>query len=1702
MPELAQSPSSHPTVSSSSIVGPSTQLPLSTNLPKFSKSTKNNKQKPGKPTKLTKSTKPTKPTKPTNPAKETTPSPATDDVEGAESQDGEWYAIKDIVDEKLERGVRYYLIDWCNDAVTGKSYEKSWIPARDANSEAVRDWKQVKKARNIQTAGQSTLKTKPKPKPKSKSTATHAPKSSKPKSSPAKSVPVEISSQSSYANTSSVLTSQESQALTPPSGNGGSDVPEKSIGRRLQRKRPVSPSEKEIAGEDATPPPRKRRLVRGIRLDTSRAVEPSLTGNDQSQSQSRRQSQSQGQGQSVLSSPPATREQSVDHNEVSRNPERLDPDTVLRTAATVHLVDITTRPDFDPKEYIRLSQQSHLSQISRLALQRNGWLQPQSAVAFQFSSDDLPSLSPTSEQLSSVYHSSQKSNSPDEADFEEDCPQLPSGLTIPDSQAEENGTLRTAIGPDDELPLFVDQFEDSSPIPDEVPTPKVSQVSQELLQQAAKSQSPSFIPSVLSQQPAPNTDSTASGEAQVVPCPLPTPSQENQLFRSSTDWASEEPSTPVEASADKSTTSGTGSASLNFLTQPEADFCLLTQESQQPGQPIGQQIPGGTKTPLSSSAAGSNNFSAVSIIHDSTRPIRVASTVLSAARNPSQTTGSSFSSIPRPSSAQIIPPPYSNNQGRDRVFDSPTDLSNPRPSTPSQQIYRAPEAIMDESPRQPISAVDKLRQAMQAQFDSTANDDAMVDSSMTDEDDPLVLAEIHRLEEEMAAASSQQQEQQPHQQASQEESITSSSSNVLPVSVPLTTTPATRADAALDAPGTIDTSLPLLISPAAINNAPDIHSVTIAPGDLSFVDADPMATSGLELSPEPEPEYPLVGIEGSGNTVNADVDDFDGNDGDDAGDDDEAKKNEAEAPSSPLSMGGDEDDLPSLSGPNFTTSSYVVTLPFAANTRQYYADLVIEKENQKAIKDFSEVFSRDVYEVPSAEAVARIDELLRKLMDFSDLPTFYDSLPPMSKEAMMKHAVDTNSKYSFVYEFLEAISTLEKDVLILVRKGVAMDYVEAIVSTAGISVERFQAGSHTHPRPLNPGKTSTESGDSGQQERRRRRSGSLSVLLADTTEMREAINATRTNDDDFPRPGDFDIVIGFDHTARTSGLLGYFLDGSTATAENVAAQNYGKGARRQLPKPIVMLLVSALSLEHVDLRLERNSVDDMERKNALLLCTIECLSHLRDNPYDINPPKPHEAATAFAKMIADPTDVLAWGPTPLPEEVFDIYIHSSGAVSQPTFTQEETLDGGLLTSRKRQLVSDDGDDQVSDTPKRVRLTDATNPIVREVPIQFNDVIKYALGRLDVTAADSSSTVQISLAQLEALAAKVTLLESQLEDKEGLEATLTERVRTLDRLVKSNTSTIINCQKKLIESVKDRGIFEAERDKAIKEADAVKEKLEARTVSLAELRTETTALENHLSEANALLAGSSQVDVAELGAARVALKEAQDRVTILERKSSNADNDLSHARRAYQDASNAAADLSAENRNLNARIKELEHRASDNLVKIHEAQNRNESEAARQQWAEAVTMLGERERELEWAREELRVLKNSRRETRQQSVPRSPRLSVMSPRTVGRGSSVGVGANGGGSSSASATPIPNIAGAPAVGAGFVISARTSVSRGNSPVSANFDPSVYSGMLSGGNGGNGGNGGTGGGPPLPGMTYLNSNQGGGRWGHLRD
>lgn len=260
----------------------------------------------------------------------------------------------------------------------------------------------------------------------------------------------------------------------------------------------------------------------------------------------------------------------------------------------------------------------------------------------------------------------------------------------------------------------------------------------------------------------------------------------------------------------------------------------------------------------------------------------------------------------------------------------------------------------------------------------------------------------------------------------------------------------------------------------------------------------------------------------------------------------------------------------------------------------------------------------------------------------------------------------------------------------------------------------------------------------------------------------------------------------------------------------------------------------------------------------------------------------------------------------------------------------------------------------------------------------------------------------------------------------------------------------------MDALRDRHTFEKQCKKAVEAASAATERLEAQKTELDALQEKNRLLESKLTEARDTLANSTIPDIAKVAQAEKDRDEALATAEKLEKKVRGVQNEADYSRKAYQDASNAHTGLNQEHQELKSKATEFERRASENLLKIHQIHAQNEMNEVNRQIDELQATLDNRERELERAKEELKLLRSGRRETRQASVPRSPRMGVMSPRPA-RGA-VGAGAS---------------------------------SRGTSPAPMSSDgPGV------------GGSGGGGGGAPVPGMTFFPPVGGAGRWGHLRD
>jgi phage-related tail protein len=330
---------------------------------------------------------------------------------------------------------------------------------------------------------------------------------------------------------------------------------------------------------------------------------------------------------------------------------------------------------------------------------------------------------------------------------------------------------------------------------------------------------------------------------------------------------------------------------------------------------------------------------------------------------------------------------------------------------------------------------------------------------------------------------------------------------------------------------------------------------------------------------------------------------------------------------------------------------------------------------------------------------------------------------------------------------------------------------------------------------------------------------------------------------------------------------------------------------------------------------------------------------------------------------------------------------------------------------------------------------------------MTDLLKQTLANHTVDVA-TGQVVEVPVEQLERMSGKIAELEARLAAQNVVEAKTREHFTSLESQLRSHERTVQSLQPKYMEALGDRGTYEKQCQKAV-------ERLEAQTAEVEVLKKKNKLLETKLAEANNTLANSSNPDVAKLAT-----------VDKLEKKILGLQNELDYSRKAYQDTSNEHTELNQEHQNLKKQAAELQRRASENLRNIHRIHAQNEMAEVNREIDELRALLENRERELERAKEELKYLKNGRRETRQGSVPRSPRTSaVMSPRARG------VGGGGGGAGS----------------------------RGTSPA-----PMMSSDGPTGSGGGGSGGGAAGGAAAVPGMTFFPAAAGGnaGRWGHLRD
>ncbi|OIW30331.1 hypothetical protein CONLIGDRAFT_364081 [Coniochaeta ligniaria NRRL 30616] len=289
---------------------------------------------------------------------------------------------------------------------------------------------------------------------------------------------------------------------------------------------------------------------------------------------------------------------------------------------------------------------------------------------------------------------------------------------------------------------------------------------------------------------------------------------------------------------------------------------------------------------------------------------------------------------------------------------------------------------------------------------------------------------------------------------------------------------------------------------------------------------------------------------------------------------------------------------------------------------------------------------------------------------------------------------------------------------------------------------------------------------------------------------------------------------------------------------------------------------------------------------------------------------------------------------------------------------------------------------------------------------MSDLLKDTVSRYTPRPEGSSQTVEVTVDQLEWMAAKISRLEDDLQSRNEIEERLREVIKRNESDIKSHLKTINKLQPRFMDVLRERGTFEQQTAAAVQKVAKLEEELE-------KSRAEARALSEKL-------AVQTPADVA----------EAQAKCDSLEKKLKNTNNELDYLRSSYQAASSSAAELAAENSDLKAQIKHLEHKSSDATIRLHEINNKNRVEDERRRHDEMQAILSQREQQLDQAQKELRALKSGRRETRSSSVPRSPRLNVMSPRTRGGGGNTSRGTSpapfdGSSTPSSAAGPVPGM-----------------------------------------------------------------------------
>ncbi|KAI0014824.1 hypothetical protein F4780DRAFT_766717 [Xylariomycetidae sp. FL0641] len=491
-----------------------------------------------------------------------------------------------------------------------------------------------------------------------------------------------------------------------------------------------------------------------------------------------------------------------------------------------------------------------------------------------------------------------------------------------------------------------------------------------------------------------------------------------------------------------------------------------------------------------------------------------------------------------------------------------------------------------------------------------------------------------------------------------------------------------------------------------------------------------------------------------------------------------------------------------------------------------------------------------------------------------------------------------------------------------------------------------------------------------------------------------SVAVSSTADDPESLPKDTDVVIAFDHTFRQDQLP----------------------ARDEGHCPMLLVLTNTASIQHLNMRIKDN-LGPLERKNILILALVKAMQRVEEPcsyiPDPDKAPTPFTIAETFARQIHASefhNDDFYWEPDVVPENVFDdLY----AVDSQPS-------------AQKRAYIHDDDDELPSKRPK------TSQPEIVTETLPMSEALREFIGN-DIHGA-SGQTVTIPLQKMENLVKAFGQLEATLQENKEHEARHLDLIDNTRKEVESHEKSVNAIQTLYMEALKERGEFEAGYESQKEKAKRLDEALDTSASETSKLRKMISGLQEKLSEANELLTKSSNPDIRRMASIATDLEAEKTKAGRLEKRLDVAESDRKYAQNQYQETRDLVTELKDANRTYEKEIEELRRLADATVIEVNKIQSKNEVRELTRMLNEQKNMVRDRELELIRLKEEVKTLRNSRRETRGSSVPRSPRLSalgVMSPRNGTRGPSAMGGASSRGTSPASAIggPEGNVLGNP-------------------------------------------------------------------------